>query len=543
MLEKIINTNNNNIKFNTNTSCILNDTSNNELNFIVEDFMEDTFSKKEIVKDEIFEDFPPGDNTDNPIELFENDGDLELIDYILNISFTQELNGVQGGYLIKIIRSLMHSLYSPNKSVVLLKYILFRKNGEILNNILKKIKYFYFQEIIYEILIYNDEENNFSVYGGLDKKKTSIIQSLITYLKLGIEGVKEVFCEYILNYKNEELLINENTFNKFCSEFEFNNEAIFDKFCVISSHILKEYKFENSMLNNNNSKSFYFRNSSKCVLNSSIITLNVADKDIIISKFNKIIKNFKLNLLQSCLPKINFMTFIFDFMSLTRGNDLLNNLKSINYFNFIKNIFFEEKNDIVQTIIINKINLLLKDIQTNTLNKNWFSEFFINNGFILEALNLKNSFYSNYGICSNKLFIHISIIFEILIKNLSEFLSSNNLLEKVEKFFEKECKNYLERMNKPIYEMSNSFNLSQILNKNFENESDLKVDEVDNVPVNNNSSGNLKNSKNAFYLTEETYIKKHSLNNSTKESNSGNNDNIKLFFDESSVQSIEGIKK
>jgi hypothetical protein len=231
-------------------------------------------------------------------------------------------------------------------------------------------------------------------------------------------------------------------------------------------------------------------------------------------------------------------------MSLTRGNDLLNNLKSINYFNFIKNIFFEEKNDIVQTIIINKINLLLKDIQTNTLNKNWFSEFFINNGFILEALNLKNSFYSNYGICSNKLFIHISIIFEILIKNLSEFLSSNNLLEKVQKFFEKECKNYLERMNKPIYEMSNSFNLSQILNKNFENESDLKVDEVDNnVPVNNNSSGNLKNSKNAFYLTEETYIKKHSLNNSTKESNSGNNDNIKLFFDESSVQSIEGIKK
>ena len=91
--------------------------------------------------------------------------------------------------------------------------------------------------------------------------------------------------------------------------------------------------------------------------------------------------------------------------------------------------------------------------------------------------------------------------------------------------------------------MSNSFNLSQILNKNFENESDLKVDEVDNVPVNNNSSSNLKNSKNAFYLTEETYIKKHSLNNSTKESNSGNNDNIKLFFDESSVQSIEGIKK
>ena len=518
--------------------------SNNDLNFCMDEFMDDNFTAKKennIIKeekDEIFEDFQ--ENGEN-MEIFEIENDLELIDYIFNISFSQELNGVQGGYLIKIIRSLMHSLYSPNKSVILMKHILFWKNGEILNNMIKNIKYFYFREIIYEILIYNDEENNLNINGGLDKKKINIIISLMNNLKYNIDGIQEVICDYIINCKNEDLLINENTLNKCFSEIVFNNENIMGKFCVISSHILKEYKFENSMLNNNNSKSFYFRNSSKCVLNNSIIALNVADKYIIISKFNKIIKNFKLNLLKSSLAKINFLTFIFDFMSLTRGNDLLNNLKSINYFNFIKNIFFEEKNDIVQTIIINKINLLLRDVQANTLNKNWFSEFFINNGFIIEALNLKNSVYSNYGICSNTLFVHISVIFEILIKNLSEFLSNNNLLEKMEHFFEKECKNYLERMNKPIYEMSNSFNLSQILNKNFENESDLKVDEVDNMPANNNI--NTKNSKNAFYLTEETYIKKHSFNTSTKESNSGINDNIKLFFDENSVQSIEGIKK
>ena len=71
---------------------------------------------------------------------------------------------------------------------------------------------------------------------------------------------------------------------------------------------------------------------------------------------------------------------------------------------------------------------------------------------------------------------------------------------------------------------------------------------MDNIPLNNNnnnSNNNLKNSKNAFYLTEETYIKKHSLNTSTRDSNSGNNNenNTKLFFDENSVQSIEGIKK
>ena len=521
--------------------------SNNDLNFVVDEFMDENFTTKKEnnilikeEKDEIFEDFQ--ENGEN-IEIFEFENDLELIDYIFNISFTQELNGVQGGYLIKIIRSLMHSLYSPNKSIILLKHILFWKNGDILNKMIKNIKYFYFQEIIYEILIYNDEDNNLNANGGLDKKKINIIISLMNNLKYGIDGIKEIICDYIINCKNEELLVNENTLNKCFADFVFNNETILDHFCVISSHILKEYKFENYMTNNNNSKSFFFRNSSKCVLNNSIISLNIADKDLIISKFNKIIKNFELKVLKSTLAKINFMTFIFDFMSLTRGNDLLNNLQYINYFSFIKNIFFSEKNDIVQTIIINKINLLLKDYQTNNINKTWLGELLFNNGFITEALSLKNDIYSNYGLCSNNLFVHISIIFEILIKNLSDLLLNNNLLQKVEKFFEKECKDYLERMNKPIYEISNSFNLSQIMNKNFESENEIKVDEVDTIPINNNTSNNLKNSKNAFYLTEESYIKKHSLNTSTKDSNSGNNENTKLFFDENSVQSIEGIKK
>ena len=407
IIEKMI-TNNNN-KFNTNTSCILNDMSNNDLNFYVDEFMDDNFSKKDIVKDEIFEDFVQGENNENPIEIFENDGDLELIDYIFNICFTHELNGVQGGYFIKIVRSLMHSLYSPNKSIILMKYICFRKNGEILNNMLKKLKYFYFQEIVYEILIYNDEENNFSLYGGLDKKKTNIIIQLITNLKMGVEGIKEVFCEYIINYKNEELLINESTFNKFCSEFVYNNEVIFDKFCVISSHILKEYKFENCI---NNSKSFIFRaSSSKGVLNNSIISLSVADKDVVISKFNKIIKNIQINVLTSTTAKINFLNFIFDFMSLTRGNELLNNLKSIKYFFFLKKTFFTSKNDIIQTIIINKINLLIKDgTSIQYSNNKWFSELFINNDFINDALTLKNKAHANYGICSESLFIHLAIV-------------------------------------------------------------------------------------------------------------------------------------
>ena len=518
LLEKIINynnsNNNNNIKFNTNTSCILNDLSNTDLNFYADEFMDDNFSKKEIVKDEIFDDFPQGENIENPTEIFENDGDLELIDYIINMGLAQELNGVQGGYLIKIVRSLMHSLYSPSKSIIFMKYICFRKNGEILNNMIKKIKYFYFQEIIYEILIFNDEENNFNSYGGLDKKKSNIIMQLIGNLKMGVEGIKEVFCEYIINYKNEELLINEITFNKFCSEFVYNNEAIFDKFCIISSHILKEYKFENCIMNN--SKSLIFRvSSSKGVMNNSIISLNVTDKDAIISKFNKIIKNIQLNIITSTSTKINLLTFIFDFMSLTRGTELLNNLKSIKYFLFLKQAFFTSKNDIIQSIIINKLNLLLKDISTpqNTNSNNkWFYELLINNGFITDATNINNKSYANYGLCSELLYIHLAVIFEILIKNLTDFLSNYNYLKKVENFYNKEFKNYLERMNKPIYEVNNSLNLSQI----FNNENELKVDEIPDTPG-TCANTNAKGIKGVFDLTETSFIKKHSINLSIKE--------------------------
>ena len=123
--------------------------SNNELNFCMDEFMDDNFTTKKEVniikeeKDEIFEDFQ--ENGEN-MEIFELENDLELIDYIFNITFNQELNGVQGGYFIKIIRSLMHSLYSPNKSIILMKHILFWKNGEILNNMIKNLKYYYFRE-------------------------------------------------------------------------------------------------------------------------------------------------------------------------------------------------------------------------------------------------------------------------------------------------------------------------------------------------------------------------------------------------------------
>ena len=546
LLDKLIASNSNTInnipKINTNTSIILNDLSNKELSFDVEAFMDDNFTKKE--KDENFDIFSSVDNPDSNIEMIESDSDLELIDYLLNICFSQELNEVQGGYLIKIFTSLMHSLYSPSKSIYFIKYICYRKNGEILNNMIKKINCFYFQEIIYNFLIYNDEENNFSSYGGIDKKKIYIMSQLINYLKNGVKGIREIFCEYIINSKNEELLINENIFNLFCSEFVYNEESIFDNFCIISSHILKEYKFENCILNNSksNSKSFMCRTTSaKCVLNNSIISLNLTDKEAIISKFYKIIKNIQLNILCSTTVKINFLTFIFEIMSLTRGNELLNNLKSIKYFLFLKEEFFNTKNDIIQSITINTINLLIQDntnSNSNTLNK-WFYELFINNEFINDALNIKNKSYSNYGLCSESLYIHIGVIFDMLIKNLSEFLSNNNILKKVEQFYNKEFKNYIERMNKSIYEINNSLNLSQYLNKNYENDNELKVDEVADMQSENISS---KGAKNLFDLTETSYIKKNSMNLQLKEIISISQDD-KFFSNEDDEKVIQSLEK
>ena len=90
-------------------------------------------------------------------DLGENENNNELIDYLFNMGLNNELNPIQGGYLVKIIRSLLHSLYNPSKSYAFIKYLCLK--NDIITKILSKIQYFYFQDIIFEILMYNEEEN------------------------------------------------------------------------------------------------------------------------------------------------------------------------------------------------------------------------------------------------------------------------------------------------------------------------------------------------------------------------------------------------
>lgn len=101
-------------------------------------------------------------------------------------------------------------------------------------------------------------------------------------------------------------------------------------------------------------------------------------------------------------------------------------------------------------------------------------------------------------------------------------------------------------MNKSIYEPSNSLNLSQILNKNFDNENELKVDEVQDTQ---NLSSSVKSFKNVFDLTETSFIKKHSINLLTIKEILPNNQGEKDFItnddevEKKMIQSLEEKKK
>lgn len=269
-----------------------------------------------------------------------NDKDnFELIDYLFNISFNYDLNPIQGGYLVKIVRSLLHSLYSPNKSQAFVNYICFKKPNDLISNFWNKINFFYFQEIIYDILMYCEEENNQN--NKLDLVKNNILTKLVLIMKTQTEGIKDILCDYAINCKGSESLVNENFLGKLCNSFATsNNEKILENFCIVTSHIIKLYKNDNFSSSKNMNpfeKNTFYSNK---FLNTSLGLLNFGESDLLIGKINSVIKEFNLDYLKSINSKIVFMTFINDLMNLTRCPELLDNLLKINYFTFIKNLFF-----------------------------------------------------------------------------------------------------------------------------------------------------------------------------------------------------------
>ena len=434
-----------------------------------------------------------------------NDRDnLELIDYLFNISLNYDLNPIQGGYLVKINRALLHSLYSPNKSNVFINYLCYKKPNDIISNFWNKIQFFYFQEMIYDILMYCEEENNQN--NKLDLIKNNILAKLVMTMKTQPEGIKDILCDYASNCKGVESLVNENFISKLCSAFaSSNNEKILENFCVVTSHIIKLYKNDN-FSSSKNLKPFEKNNIYNNFLNNSLGILNLGDNDMLISKINSVLKEMNLEYFKSTNSKIIFISFIYDFMAITRSPEFLENLINIHYFSFIKNEFFSSKNDIMQSIYLNIIQLIIEDS-----NEKWLNELLFKNNFIEQALSINyndlNS--SNFGLKNNQLYIHLSEIFDTLIKNtfVNEFLKKNNLYEKINNTFNNVYKNYVERMEKTICNYKcNSLYLPA--------EDSLRVDEIA-------EKGDIKNIG-EFNRFNNNIFKKNSFSSSVKKD---------IFFD------------
>ena len=479
--------------------CSIINNSNNEDN--LDDILEDNNISTIIKRESTLNGFFPFNNDtnveennsfNNSLEINNNEPSLELVDYIFNISFNNELNNVQGGYLVKIITSLIHSLYSPSKSLYFIKYICYKKGNEILLKILNLIQYSYFRDIILEILLFSEEENRDN---ALEIIKGNILNYLINYLKYNGSGIRDLICQYIECNKNDDLILTENFLSKLITSFNnSNNEKVIENFCIINSYIIKSYKTEFNMNNNistsklymsfkspmkNNERSNYYFNSS--------VNLNFDEGNTLINKMTSFTKEINLNIVKSfsCIQSV--LIFFTDIISLTRNNELLDNLKKINFFNFFSQKFFQKKNDIIQNILIRIINLMTEENADN-----WIINILIQNNFLKECLK-----YSNIPNNKNsKLFVHLSNLFELLVNNnyIKEVLTKNNLMQEVNKTYQKIYKDYCEKMKKPLGDFkNNSFCLGSILNKTIEGDNDFKkVDELDQGDNNLNSNKTIK---------------------------------------------------
>ena len=429
---------------------------------------------------------------------------LEFVDYLYNSSFNNDLNNIQGGYLVKINRAFLHSLYSPNKSSVYISYICFKKPIDIISNFWNKIQFFHYQEIIYDILMYCEDETNQNQNKQLDIIKTNILTKLINAMKSQSEGIKDIFCDYILNCKGAESLVNENFLSKLTSAFiSSNNEKILENFCIVTGQVLKLYKNDN-FSGSKNLKGGFINN----FLNSSLGILNFGDSDLLVGKIISIIKEMNLENFKSTQAKIILINFIYDFMTLTRCNEFLENLININFFKFFQNLFFSSKNDIIQSIYISTIQLLIEDT-----NEKWITEILIKNNFLQQALfinynplDLNNT---SFGIKENTLYIHLSEIFGILVKNvfMNEILQKNNLFEKINNIYNTTYKIYVERMEQTICNFKcNSLYLPA--------EDSIKVDEIA-------EKGDIK-TINDFNRFNNNIFKRNSFSSNVKK---------ELFFD------------
>ena len=160
----------------------------------------------------------------------------------------------------------------------------------------------------------------------------------------------------------------------------------------------------------------------------------------------------------------------------------------------------------MQSIYVSMIQLIIEDS-----NEKWLNELLLKNNFIeqLLSMNYNDLNTNNYGLKENQLYIHISEIFNILIKNafVNELLKKHILYEKINNTFNTLYKNYIERTEKTICNYKcNSLYLPA--------EDSLRVDEIA-------EKGDIKNIGD-FNRFNNSLFKKNSFSSNVKK---------EIFFD------------
>ena len=150
--------------------------------------------------------------------------------------------------------------------------------------------------------MYCEEDNNQN--NKLDINNNNILTKLVILMKTQSEGIKDILCDYALNCKGVEALVNENFITKLCGACSTsNNEKILENFCIVTGHIIKLYKNDN-FSSSKNIKPFEKNNIYNNFLNNSLGILNLGDNDMLISKINSILKEMNLEYFKSTNSKI-----------------------------------------------------------------------------------------------------------------------------------------------------------------------------------------------------------------------------------------------
>jgi hypothetical protein len=306
---------------------------------------------------------------------------LDLLDYLFsfinsnssNPNFPNPLNSISASYFCKIICS-----FIKTKSSNLIKYICQKKN-EILINLINNVNLKPIADIICKVLLIDnlslEESLNFDIV------KLSIFNRLLLTLSNSrhfedITNISYLLQEYLESSKNIEILLTETFLNNLSQQLLFSrNKASIKEIIIISTHLLKQFRAEYEK-----AQKFVSSISLKSKVLEKTNILNLENDILIIWKLSNSVDNI-LDLFNSLdygykminILRLTIFEFIYNLLTLTRTNQLLEKLNKYKFFQNMWKIFFNVvDNDIYMNLCENIVNVILEDCLNNTLVTNQF---------------------------------------------------------------------------------------------------------------------------------------------------------------------------